>query len=144
MHPSVYPLCSSFPNSLFFFWREWSATREINGKSSFAQSGFLSHYLQPSKPPVLLCFRGLSRAVPNSPAHLSRILKLSLCVRQKTFHKSNKDEGQSRRLPTGPEHGNAALIGPLFQKHSCKVFQDGPFSQEQRDLHVRALNIDLQ
>lgn len=107
----------------FFFQRERSATREINGKSSFAQSGFLSYYLQPSKPPVLLCFRGLSRTVPNAAACLARILKLSLRVCRKTFHKSNKEKRQSCRRPEQSEQETEALIGPN-EKHICKkVFQ---------------------
>lgn len=63
--------------NLFFFvgGENEFVAREINSNSSVAQSGFLSGYLQPSKPRVFLCFRGLSRAVPNPPARLSRILK---------------------------------------------------------------------
>lgn len=48
---------------------------------------FFSRYLQPSKPRVSLCFRGLSRTVPNAAAW---ILKPSRRVRQKTLRKSNK------------------------------------------------------
>lgn len=79
----------------------------------------MSHYLQPSKPPVLLCFRGLSRTVPNAAACLARILKLSLRVRRKTFHKSNKEKRQSCRQPEQSEQETEALIGP-HEKHICK------------------------
>lgn len=100
------------------FWKKTKrASREIH--SSTPRTGrFLQVAVRPAAPECPCCMRSplLRTLCPkqlvqtNTPVCLSGTLILSVCVSQKTFHKSNKYGHQSNLQPEGAESRAASTI----------------------------------
>lgn len=123
-----------FPK-LFFFREKEEPLERLMASPLLLKVAFFSRYLQPSKPRVSLCFRGLSRTVPNAAAW---ILKLSRRVRQKTLRKSNKGaESQATRTIWTRERGSH--WSKWFQNTPAKSVSDELFSpRTEKSTHMRA------
>lgn len=90
-------------------------------------------------------------AQTNTPACLLGTLILSLCVSQKTFHKSNKDSHWSNLQPEGPRHRQTSRVWAwrhavrrcqMRKNHKSKNVARVTIFWEQRNLPIWALNMD--
>lgn len=117
MHILLFIITACIERERDVFWKTKRASREIH--SSTPRTGrFLQVAVRPAAPECPCCVRSplLRTLCPkqlvqtNTPVRLSGTRILSVCVSQKTSHKSNKYGHQSNLQPEGAESRAASAV----------------------------------